>query len=646
MAAAVAASFAGLFAPVTAVLETALASPLAATLVAPVDELLLPLHDAANFAALHAQLPRATVRYLLAGFLVYPLALAQRWLPGGRTARDAWAALLGALTAYFVFGRAWASLLYSALVCFAVLRSGLPGRHLLVVAGAFGYLIVRQLGRASTTNEEMDDSVLHLVAVVKLFTLAFAVDDGASVALRIERNAEKAKAAAARGAAGEERALAQERKKLEGFRARAVRPDDDYGLLAFLGYVLNFTTVLGGPAFDFREYLDSQSRENAKLAALPSRFVPALWKFVQGVVYMAIMGALLPHYNTEGLYRLAAWRGDVFNPRGVNVQGGADACRAACRAAPDLCHADVTASFLGLFDIPGSSRAAWDFKPDRIVAVPYSRPPAFETVAPKPFNCVFFAEPKAPFEDFAAFLAYAAVAIVCVRVQYYAVWKLAEGACVLAGFGFRDEKKVAEGRAANAPTNAAGKPAFGDFLWLVGLLGVPPSAVKAVLRGSLCCGGRWLAVNTPDEAPMSDWEGVSNVNPITVETRVSMRDSIAHWNCNVQAWLANYVYLRLPRSLPGKHIVMVVSAFWHGFFPGYYLSFGTAAYIKELSEQLFAAWGKISERAFGWAPRDARAGGDGCQFPESRAWAPLRLLWVAVRWFGVFGTYMYSLGPL
>lgn len=159
-----AAALSSALAPVSALYESALSSaPFVALVAAPADALLAPLHDAAD--AYMASLDPCLARYLLAGVaLTYPLAAATRLLPW-RGARDAWLAGCGALTCYFVFGRAWESLLLVALACFGVLQlRALPQRHLAAVALASGYLVQRKWTQASSASSEgMDDSVLHVV---------------------------------------------------------------------------------------------------------------------------------------------------------------------------------------------------------------------------------------------------------------------------------------------------------------------------------------------------------------------------------------------------------------------------------------------------------------------------------------------------
>ena len=485
----------------------------------------------------------------------------------------------------------------------------------------------------------------------------------------------------AKPASRESKALEDEDKKLAAFSRRAVAPAEAPDLLAYLGYVLNFTTVLGGPAFDFREYCDAQARET--VADLPSRVLPAAWKWLQGVVYLAAMSVLVATYTESTLYRYAAFRGDFLSPgfrpaelpwrEGALVYGtnvpfdlakdsyadGYARCAKACENAGRACRGGTTANFYGLFDFPGSAHDGFEFVTPTKAAEPnfWAAPTSFAIVLPKwDVNCLLFAEPRARFEGFLPFVAYAAVTLMIVRVGYYAFWKLSEGAAVLAGFGFRDAKKVADSRK-SANFTAAGKPAFADLLWLLSVVGVSLDGVRAVLR-ALCCSARFeptlalFGVALPGDAPAGDWEGVSNVNPVTVETRVSMKDVIVHWNCQVQAWLQNYIYLRTPSSLlwgtlpkANKYATMLTSAVWHGFFPGYYLAFATAPFIQESMVATYAAGGKFAQRALGWAPRDARAGGDGCQFPESAAWLPARLLWAALRLVATFLTFAYSLAP-
>ena len=173
MAASIPPQLAAALAPVAALQQSALgayeallgSAAFTGAVSGPADRMLAPFHGAADLLVKVAYLDPCLARYLLSGVLLCPLlAAATRLLPS-RGARDAWLAAWGAMTCYYVFGRAWESLLLVALACFGVLQlRALPQRHLAAVALASGYLVQRKWTQASSASSEgMDDSVLHVV---------------------------------------------------------------------------------------------------------------------------------------------------------------------------------------------------------------------------------------------------------------------------------------------------------------------------------------------------------------------------------------------------------------------------------------------------------------------------------------------------
>lgn len=68
---------------------------------------------------------------------------------------------------------------------------------------------------------------------------------------------------------------------------------------------------------------------------------------------------------------------------------------------------------------------------------------------------------------------------------------------------------------------------------------------------------------------------INAVNPWIFETAIHPRDKISNWNMSVQDWLRKGIYNRSPiKSRALKQLyVFLVSAFWHGFYPAYYISF-------------------------------------------------------------------------
>ncbi|KAK7092109.1 hypothetical protein V1264_009710 [Littorina saxatilis] len=81
--------------------------------------------------------------------------------------------------------------------------------------------------------------------------------------------------------------------------------------------------------------------------------------------------------------------------------------------------------------------------------------------------------------------------------------------------------------------------------------------------------------NGYDKTGQPRWDLMENVSIWDVELANSLKINIGGWNKRTLVWLRRVVYDRAPyhRTLA----VFAVSAFWHGFYPGYYLTFGTAA---------------------------------------------------------------------
>ena len=119
-----------------------------------------------------------------------------------------------------------------------------------------------------------------------------------------------------------------------------------------------------------------------------------------------------------------------------------------------------------------------------------------------------------------------------VRTKYYAVWSLSEGACILSGIGYK-------------------------------------------------------GVN--EKTGRIDWDRLQNVNPLGIELAQNSRAYLGNWNINTNNWLRSYVYLRVtPKGKkPGFRASLatfVTSAFWHGFQPGYYMSFVLAAFLQTVAK--------------------------------------------------------------
>lgn len=114
------------------------------------------------------------------------------------------------------------------------------------------------------------------------------------------------------------------------------------------------------------------------------------------------------------------------------------------------------------------------------------------------------------------------------RLKYYGVWTITEGGCILSGLGYN---------------------------------GIDPQTKRA------------------------KWNRLNNVSPWGVESGQNARAYMESWNKNTNHWLRNYIYLRVtPKGQkPGFRATLatfVTSAFWHGFYPGYYLTFVLGAFVQ------------------------------------------------------------------
>ncbi|KAL7713938.1 Membrane-bound O-acyltransferase (MBOAT) family protein [Entamoeba marina] len=75
------------------------------------------------------------------------------------------------------------------------------------------------------------------------------------------------------------------------------------------------------------------------------------------------------------------------------------------------------------------------------------------------------------------------------------------------------------------------------------------------------------------------WNGFKNVDIWKMETSNTVRQIVSNWNIQTERWLRYYIYERLAQSkqLSAYKTLFtnMVSAVWHGLYPGYYIAFGS-----------------------------------------------------------------------
>jgi lysophospholipid acyltransferase 1/2 len=89
---------------------------------------------------------------------------------------------------------------------------------------------------------------------------------------------------------------------------------------------------------------------------------------------------------------------------------------------------------------------------------------------------------------------------------------------------------------------------------------------------NVSCG---LGYNGVDERGQARWNLVDNADILKIELSTSQKQLLDSWNKTTISWLRYVVYERFNSTMA----VFVFSAFWHGFYGGYYLTFVSAGLL-------------------------------------------------------------------
>lgn len=83
---------------------------------------------------------------------------------------------------------------------------------------------------------------------------------------------------------------------------------------------------------------------------------------------------------------------------------------------------------------------------------------------------------------------------------------------------------------------------------------------------------------------------MQNVNFLLIESSCDFRTIISEWNVSTNRWLNQYIYQRLGRTFNANLTTYLVSAFWHGFYPGYYITFISGALYTALTRSIYKSF--------------------------------------------------------
>lgn len=88
-----------------------------------------------------------------------------------------------------------------------------------------------------------------------------------------------------------------------------------------------------------------------------------------------------------------------------------------------------------------------------------------------------------------------------------------------------------------------------------------------------------LGFNGYDENGRAKWDRITNINILKFEFATNIKMVCDNWNISSALWLRRTVYERC--SSHRTLAVFIMSSFWHGFYPGYYMTFMSLALFIE-----------------------------------------------------------------
>ncbi|PRP85851.1 membrane bound O-acyl transferase family protein [Planoprotostelium fungivorum] len=112
------------------------------------------------------------------------------------------------------------------------------------------------------------------------------------------------------------------------------------------------------------------------------------------------------------------------------------------------------------------------------------------------------------------------------------------------------------------------------YMWLSTSLTRTPYYFAWVSSEAACIMSGY-AFSGKDEKGNNTWERAQAVHILDFELAQNFREASESWNIRTDRWLKHYVYERVRSN--GVFLTFLTSSVWHGFFPGYYLSFMSCA---------------------------------------------------------------------
>lgn len=221
-----------------------------------------------------------TTAYALGLFLAYPLGVLMNFVPPGKL-KHLFSAFFGVLILQLVLAVQWFNLFFVCTVSYAAFLLLPPKAALYIVPTfAMGYCVLGHLHRqyVNYMGWDLDFTSAMMIVTIKLWMLAHNIADGHVIKTLPEG-----------------RYLPNATAKCQAFALSEVP-----GPLEFYGYLFNFSTVLAGPAFEYRIYADACSgrifmTSDGKVRR-PSNAMPVIVPLVTSLVCMGCHVAIRPYW--------------------------------------------------------------------------------------------------------------------------------------------------------------------------------------------------------------------------------------------------------------------------------------------------------------------------------------------------------------
>lgn len=112
------------------------------------------------------------------------------------------------------------------------------------------------------------------------------------------------------------------------------------------------------------------------------------------------------------------------------------------------------------------------------------------------------------------------------------------------------------------------------------------------------CNLSGLGFNGYREDGSAKWDLVSNVSVLGIEFGSNLRETLEGWNCGTMKWLRFMVYERA--CMQKTLFTYMLSSIWHGFYPGYYVTFVSGAFFTIVARYLRRS---VRPRVLSYGPR-------------------------------------------